>query len=62
MDKRRLNKVTPNVDALHEHIRWLGNLLETLQDRFDSYHKITQNYQKLPKNYQLPAFGEGKYG
>ena len=62
MDKRWLNKVTPKVDALHEHIRWLGDLLETLLDRFDNYQKITENYPKLPKNYQLPAFGEGKYG
>ena len=52
MDKRRLNKVTRKVDALHEHIRWLGYLLETLLDRFDNYQKITQNYQKIT-NYQL---------
>ena len=52
MDKRWLNKVTPKVDALHEHIRWLGDLLETLLDRFDNYQKITQNYQKIT-NYQL---------
>ena len=62
MDMRWLNKVTPKVDALHEHIRWLGYLLKTLLDRFDNYQKITENYPKLPKNYPLPGFEEGKNG